>query len=231
MSDHGIGWEQLREIPMLDLAPGDTWVQPAIGSTWSTGPDGRLAGWDHSWHTRPPRGRALTVLSRDGDAITIRSHEGEQKTVTIPRDRDAHVLLVDRPERRGWTARSDANTTPPAGTERTALAAAGEVGSHAAALAYTAAMSVAAADTAASLQSAIATMGRRQVGADAIGHLSAALDQASVMAGALASAHEVLTNHTAVAEAYAAAPDAGDKNWMSDDAAGRHRAPTPGRTP
>ncbi|RBJ11081.1 hypothetical protein DRA43_01605 [Micromonospora provocatoris] len=105
--------------------------------------------------------------------------------------------------------------------------AAGELRSHAAALAYTAAMSAAAADTAASLESTIATMGRRQVGPDAIGHLSAARDEAAVMAGALASAHQVLTNHTAVGEAYAAAPDAGDKSWMNDGAAGRHRAPEP----
>lgn len=98
-NDHGIGWGQLREAPMLDLAPGDTWVSPAIGSTWSTGPDGRLASWDHAWHTRPPRGTAWTCLSRDGDTITIRSHLGEQKTVTIPRNRPADVLLVDRPAR------------------------------------------------------------------------------------------------------------------------------------
>ncbi|MFI6134029.1 hypothetical protein [Micromonospora sp. NPDC051141] len=88
-------------------------------------------------------------------------------------------------------------------------------------------MSAAAADTAASLGSTIATMGRRQVGTDAIGHLSAAQGQATVMADALTSAHQILTNHTTVGEAYAAAPDAGDKNWMNDDAAGRHRAPEP----
>ena len=97
MNDHGIGWGQLREVPMLDLAPGDTWVSPAIGSTWSTGPDGRLASWDHAWYRRPPRGTAWTVLNRDGDTITIRSHEGLEKTVVIPRDRQADVLLVDQP--------------------------------------------------------------------------------------------------------------------------------------
>lgn len=97
--DHGIGWEQLREMPMLDLAPGDTWVQPAIGSTWAAGPDGRVRGWDHSWYTRPPRGTAWTVLSRDGDAMTIRNHRSEQKTVVIPRDRQADVLLVDPPRK------------------------------------------------------------------------------------------------------------------------------------
>jgi hypothetical protein len=228
VTDHGFGWEQLREVPMLDLAPGDTWVQPAIGSTWSAGPDGRLAGWDHSWHTRPPRGRALTVLSRDGDVITIRTHEGEQKTVTIPRDRQADVLLVDQlgEQRRGWTARTN-GAAPASSAGAGAMMAAGEVGSHAAALTYTAAMSAAAADTAASLESTIAAMVRRQVGTDAIGHLSAARAEATVMASALASAHEILTKHTAVGEAYAAAPDAGDKNWMSDDAGGRHRVPEP----
>ncbi|GIJ40503.1 hypothetical protein Vwe01_38280 [Micromonospora andamanensis] len=96
--EHGIGWDQLREAHMLDLTPGDTWVRPALGSTWSAGPDGRLVGRDHNWWcTRPPRGVAWTCLSRDGDTITIRSHLGEEKTVVIPRDRPADILLVDRP--------------------------------------------------------------------------------------------------------------------------------------
>lgn len=104
---------------------------------------------------------------------------------------------------------------------------AAEVRSHAGALAYTAAMSTAATDALGSLERTLAAMGRHQVRADAVGHLVAARNQAAVMATALTNAHQALTGHTVVGEAYTAAPDAGDKTWMADDGPGRHRAPEP----
>lgn len=95
-----------------------------------------------------------------------------------------------------------------------------EVTSHAGALTYTAAMSAAAADTVTSLDRTLAAMRRGSVHSDALAHLANAADDARQLAAALADAHQSLTRHDTVREAYAAAGDAGDKDWMTSDAGG-----------
>jgi hypothetical protein len=92
-----------------------------------------------------------------------------------------------------------------------------EVMSHAAALRYTAAMSAATDSTRASLEQTVATMRLRRIGPAALGHLERARDEAGQMAEQLRAAESVLHGHDDVRDAYAAAPDAGDKTWMTDD--------------
>jgi hypothetical protein len=87
---HGITWEQLRESPASELRPGDTWVNPGMGSGWWTLRDGSVRGLGLA----ELDGTAWTVLDRDGDWIKARSHGGREAEGSVPRH--ASVLRVVR---------------------------------------------------------------------------------------------------------------------------------------
>jgi hypothetical protein len=78
---HGITWEQVRECPADQLQEGDTFVNPGIGTAFWTRLDGSVCGV--GWAAELD-GTAWTVLRRDGEQITGRSHEGRESTARIP---------------------------------------------------------------------------------------------------------------------------------------------------
>lgn len=91
--DHGYGWDDLRERPARELAVGDVFISPVAFAAYTTGRDGRVAG---VIGCGGPRGTAWTVVARDGDVTTCRSHDGREQTQEIPER--ARVLKVVGPE-------------------------------------------------------------------------------------------------------------------------------------
>jgi hypothetical protein len=88
---HGYTWGDAREVKASALAVGDVFVKPGMGSAYFVSQDGRVRGAGIAWEM-PMDGTAWTVVDRDGDTTTCRSHTGETKTADIPEG--ARVLRV-----------------------------------------------------------------------------------------------------------------------------------------
>jgi hypothetical protein len=89
---HGITWEQVRERPANQLREGDTWVDPGMGTAWWTRLDGSVCGV--GWAVELD-GTAWTVVRRNGEQVTGRSHRGRESTARIPAG--STVLRVEYP--------------------------------------------------------------------------------------------------------------------------------------
>lgn len=80
MSTEQIPWEHLREVPLADLRPGDSWITLAPFTVCWASADGRVRG--HGW--QQPQGTVWTLRSWDGDTITAVSENGETRSQQIP---------------------------------------------------------------------------------------------------------------------------------------------------
>jgi hypothetical protein len=88
VSGHGYTWDQVRERPAADLKVGDTFVRPGTGTAYRTCKDGSVRGV--GWQDLD--GTAWTLIAREGDTTTARSHDGREASQAIPPG--ARVLAV-----------------------------------------------------------------------------------------------------------------------------------------
>jgi hypothetical protein len=119
------------------------------------------------------------------------------------------------PESRPTAVPAPAGAAP--AESRAAISPAGEVYGHGSAKRYTAEMAGAADAAVTSLEQTRARLTGGTVTGEALAHLTRAQEQATAMATALKTALAILTGHDTVAEAYTAAPDAGDKPWQTHE--------------
>lgn len=160
--------------------------------------------------------------------VAIVEPDTEPVAQTVPTDPVPEPIAVPTPSpqeladmfaRPAFTRTAD--STEPASTPTTEVpamtspAANAEVSGHDSAKIYAEAMSKAAAAAVASLEQTIASMTKGKVGAPAIGHLMQAKEHAGQMTASFQAALGVLSKHDVVREGYSAAPDAGDKDWMT----------------
>jgi len=75
-----IKWEDLREVPLSGLEPGDRWITLAPMTVCWVSVDGRIRGHFYA----EPKGTVWTLQSWDGDAVTAVSDDGDSRTQTIP---------------------------------------------------------------------------------------------------------------------------------------------------
>jgi hypothetical protein len=95
MSSHGYTWNDVRSVPVGDLAVGDVFVQPGAGVAYYVADDGRVRGAGLAVAMELD-GTAWTVTARDGSLITMRSGDGREISEVAPTS--ARVLRVKRTE-------------------------------------------------------------------------------------------------------------------------------------
>ncbi|WP_033338931.1 hypothetical protein [Catenuloplanes japonicus] len=75
-----ITWDDLREVPLRDLQPGDRWITLAAFTVCWVSPDGRVRGSGYG----QPRGTVWTLDGWAGDTATATSDDGEKRSQQIP---------------------------------------------------------------------------------------------------------------------------------------------------
>lgn len=148
------------------------------------------------------------------------------------RDCDGEIQIEKDPDRLGWIVRvihkdqcpqDQASGTAPSpaapsinGTENPMTANA-ETTSLSAALSYTEDMAKSAEEGVSSVETSIASMQAGEVEGEAITHLHAAQEALTTAAAEFQAAHDELTSHVSVQEAYSANEGAGNKQFVTQD--------------
>lgn len=97
------------------------------------------------------------------------------------------------------------------------MSVSGETPGLAAALAYAHQMAASAGQGAASVETSLASLQAGDVSGPALGHLANAQEALTSAQGAFQAAHTELQRHIAVKDAYGANPDAGTKQFVTND--------------
>lgn len=173
----------------------EVWVQERKGARW------RLAGWVTRPHTQVSR--PWMALAVDGDRWT--SYRSTRAEATA--DMIATVSTSPEASEHRQAARTPDHTAQ-VSPEATSLASA---------LVYTAQMAAGTAAGAASVEASLAAVADGQVSGAAITHLRRAQEALAAAQAGFAAAHAALSQHVVVQEAYAAAPGAGSKQFVTGD--------------
>jgi hypothetical protein len=154
-----------------------------------------------------------THTSPDCPQDTARAREAADKEMKqVPADSDPSA-----PTTRPVTMPAPTITAPQINGMESDMSASGETTGLSSALAYTSAMATSSGEGANSVETSLASLTSGEVGGETLTHLTSAQEHLAAAQAAFNAANAALTQHQNVQEAYAANPDAGNKQFMQND--------------